>query len=155
MQQEEPTVTGITALSGTVPAVAPARVPAQAMNGGFALPAAAVAPPGPGAASALAPAAALAGLLALQEAGPEAVRDRAARRHGRAMLAALAGVQLALLAGADGGDGTGSGGTAPAAAVLERLATLLDGMPPAEDPALAAVLGAVALRCRIEIARRP
>lgn len=147
-------MTGIPALSGTAPALAPARVPAQATNGGFALPAAA-APRGPGAASALAPAAALAGLLALQEAGPEAVRDRAARRHGRAMLAALAGVQLALLAGADGGDGTGSGGTAPAAAALERLATLLDGMPPAEDPALAAVLGAVALRCRIELARRP
>ena len=147
-------MTGIQALSGTAPAVASARIPA-ARNGDFAVPEAAAALRGPGAASALAPSAALAGLLALQEVGPEPVRDRAARRHGRAMLAALAGLQLALLAEPDSGDGRGPGSTAPAAAAVERLASLLDGMPPAEDPELAAVLDAVKLRCRIEIARRP
>jgi len=41
-----------------------------------------------------------------------------------------------------------------AAAALERMGTLLAAMPPVGDPALAAVLGAVALRCRIEQARR-
>ena len=62
------------------------------------------------------------------------------------MLAALAAWQRALLADA---------GCAPeAAAALERLGALLAAMPPAADPALASALGAVALRCRIELARR-
>jgi hypothetical protein len=86
--------------------------------------------------------AALAGLLALQETLPDAARDRAARRHGRDMLAALAGLQRALLGGGD------------AAAALERLAGLVGNMAPAADPALATVLAALTLRCRVELARR-
>jgi hypothetical protein len=141
-------MTSIPALGGPTPGIAPARTPV-APPGGFAVPA----PPAPSrgaeAASALAPSAVLAGLLALQEeAEPQALRDRAARRHGRTMLTALAELQLALLAGpGEADDG------APARA-LARLGHLLDEQPPAEDPALAGVLAAVALRCRVELARR-
>jgi len=102
-------------------------------------------PPAPGAAlSAPAEAAApatLAGLLALQEAAAPAPRDRAARRHGQVLLGGLAALQRALL---------GAGG---AGAALDHLATLLAAAPPAEDPGLAALLDAIALRCRIELAR--
>ena len=42
-----------------------------------------------------------AGMLALQEAAVEAPQDRAARRHGRAMLAVLSRLQCILLSGAD------------------------------------------------------
>lgn len=139
-------MTGIPALQGMPPRVPP-RGSAALGRGGFSVSAAAAAPAGPGPASAAAPAAALAGLLALQETEPDVMRDRAARRHGRAMLAALAAWQRALL----GGPGS-EAGTGPAAA-LERLGTLLATMPPAADPALAAVLDGVALRCRVELAR--
>ncbi len=87
------------------------------------------------------PAAALDAMLALQEAEAESVRDRAARRHGKALLEALAALQHALLGGEEG----------PA---LQRLAALLAAMPEAADPRLGAVLRAVALRAQVELARR-
>ena len=114
--------------------------PRRAASPGFA-----VAPPasgpvaGPAAAS---PAVALDGMLALQQAEGETVRDREARRHGQGLLDALARLQRSLLA-------EGS-----ADAELAALATLLDTMPAASAPALAAALGAVALRARVELARR-
>ncbi|HUA77672.1 MAG TPA: flagellar assembly protein FliX [Acetobacteraceae bacterium] len=84
-------------------------------------------------------------MLALQEAGVERPRDRAARRHGEAMLAELRALQLALLDGVDGAAGE---------AALERLAGLAERMPEAADAGLQAALGWVALRARIELARR-
>jgi len=84
----------------------------------------------------------LASVLTLQEVGEETVQDREARRHGQDMLAALAELQRALLGG-DGGE-----------AALRRLADLADAVPVASDPRLAALLSAVVLRARVELARR-
>lgn len=81
------------------------------------------------------------GMLALQEIGDEPVQDRAARRHGRALVAALGQLQLGLLDGADD------------PAVLQRLADLAASVPPAATPGLAEVLQAVVLRARVELAR--
>jgi len=83
----------------------------------------------------------LAGLLALQEAGGEAVQDRAARRQGQTLLAELAALQRDLLAGPPDPDR------------LARLAGLADGMPAAVDPHLQDIVVAIATRARIEIAR--
>ncbi|HUZ65120.1 MAG TPA: flagellar assembly protein FliX [Acetobacteraceae bacterium] len=94
------------------------------------------------AATAAAPPAALSGMLALQEVECAGSGDRAARRHGQAILRELAHLQHALL----------SGGTDPAA--LARLADLASLLPEAADPGLAAAIRAVALRARIELARR-
>lgn len=82
------------------------------------------------------------GMLALQEAQSTAVGDREARRQGQDILAELARLQRALLSGEDD------------SASLERLAALVENAPPAEDPRLQAVLDAVRLRARIEMARR-
>jgi hypothetical protein len=94
-----------------------------------------------------APALALDSLLALQESMGEAVpdaleRDRPAREHGRRLLAALNGLQRMVL-------GDGSSGL-----VLDQLRSLADIDPATADPALAATLGAIRLRVRVELARR-
>ena len=81
----------------------------------------------------------LAGMLALQEMPDRDVADRAARRRGQDLLAALAAMQRAML-GLGDGDG----------ARLEQLAA---GVPRADDPALRDVVAAIALRARIEAAR--
>ncbi len=83
---------------------------------------------------------ALDGLLLLQEVETAPARDRRARRHGRAMLDALARLQLGLLGELD-------------ETCLADLATLADACPEAADPALNGVLQAVGLRARIELAR--
>lgn len=71
--------------------------------------------------------------------------DRAARRQGQAVLAGLTTLQRALLEdGNQGGD--------PAAS-LKRLAALIADMPPASDPRLAALVGTIVLRARVELAR--
>jgi len=82
-------------------------------------------------------------MLALQEAGAEPARDRAARRHGQAMLQLLAALQRAMLQG-EGGD----------EAELARLASLSAEVPVASDPALRQVVAAIALRASVELARR-
>lgn len=82
-----------------------------------------------------------AGLLVLQELGLEPPQDRAARRHGHALLAALTRLQRQLLGAAD----------LPA---LEELTHLIASVPDPSDPALAAALHAVVLRARVELARR-
>jgi len=93
-----------------------------------------------GSASALGAAAAI-GLLAVQEQGPAAERDARGFRRGEAMLEELKALQAELLAGrAD-------------TARLERLASLSEGVKPA-DPGLAEALAAIALRAKIELARR-
>jgi hypothetical protein len=90
------------------------------------------------------PAAALDAMLALQEAEVEAARDRNARRHGKALLEALAELQRALLGGGGGEEG-------PA---LQRLAALAAAPADAANPALAGVLRALSLRAQVELARR-
>jgi len=86
---------------------------------------------------------ALGSMLALQEMGAGSVRDREARRRGQGLLAALAALQRGLLAGGDDQD------------VLQRLADLASADPDyAEDKRLGAVLSAIVLRARVELARR-
>jgi len=86
--------------------------------------------------------ASLTGLLALQEeldGGP--LRDRAARRRGRDLLAELSALQRDLLAGG------------PDPGRLARLADLADALPEAADPRLRDAVAAIALRARVEAAR--
>jgi hypothetical protein len=115
-----------------------ARTPQGA--GGFSLPAGE--PSGTGAAAAAVPAS-LGAMLALQEAGAEPARDRAARRHGQAMLKLLAALQRAMLQGG-----------AEDEAELGRLAALSAEIPTASDPALRQAVAAIALRASVELARR-
>jgi len=82
----------------------------------------------------------LAGMLALQELPDPELADREARRRGQDLLAELAALQRDML-GAGGAD---SG----------RLARLAEAVPTAADPGLRAVVAGIALRARIEIARR-
>jgi hypothetical protein len=81
-------------------------------------------------------------MLALQAVDEASERDRAAHKRGTAMIAALTRLQRAMLAEQD-----------PALAInaLQELAG--DG-PTANDPALGAILRAVVLRSRVELARR-
>jgi hypothetical protein len=81
-------------------------------------------------------------LLAVQETGDRAGRDAAARRRGHAILDELRGLQAELL-----------GGRAPDPARLARLAASGAGEEGA-DPGLREAVRAVALRARIELARR-
>jgi Class II flagellar assembly regulator len=88
------------------------------------------------------PAMSPASMLSLQEVGGETVEDREARRHGNDMLAALGELQRALLA--SGGD----------AGALQRLLDLAASVPRATDPRLAAMISAIVVRVRVELARR-
>lgn len=133
-------MTGLGGIERLAGAPAPARIGQASSGAGFAVEAGSTPPPAT--APALSGPAALSGLLALQEAEPAPVRDRDARRRGRAILAALTEMQRALL-GAGDSDGT-----------TARLMALLADMPVAEDPALNAILAAIRLRARVELARR-
>lgn len=82
-------------------------------------------------------------MLSLQEMDPASERDRQGRRHGQAMLAALAGLQSALLSAA--GDDE---------AAVSHLTGLLAQMPVAADPTLNGVLKAIRVRAMVELARR-
>lgn len=111
---------------------------ARAQGGGFRLGAT-------GAGAAAAPAQGVAGpqgvsLLALQECAPAAERDARARRQGQALIEELTALQAGLLAGR----------LDPAR--LRALAALCAGEA-AADPALAAAIGAIRLRARVELAR--
>lgn len=81
------------------------------------------------------------GLLALQENAPAAERDARAHRRGEAMLRELAALQRDLLAGRSD------------PARLHSLLELTTGEVPA-DPTLREAVAAIALRVRIELARR-
>jgi hypothetical protein len=85
---------------------------------------------------------ALGSMLTLQELGGESVADRQARRHGQDMLAELAALQRALLAG--GAD----------VAALHHLAELAAAVPRSADRRLAAMVSAIVVRVRVELARR-
>jgi hypothetical protein len=93
------------------------------------------------AAAEAAPAAALASMLTLQEAGGDAAQDREARRQGHDLLAALADLQRALLLGNDD----------PAA--LQKLADLAASVPHATDRRLAVIVLAITVRVQVELAR--
>lgn len=82
------------------------------------------------------------GMLALQEHHDASARDEEAKRHGDAMLIELAAVQRALLSDGD-----------PASA-MQRLSALAASVPPAADPRLAWLIRSIALRGRVELARR-
>ena len=83
-------------------------------------------------------------LLAFQEAEADAAQDRAARRHAGSMLAELSAVQRALLLGDAAGKDM----------ALGRLSSLTRHGVAANDPRLAAVVQAVAMRAAVEAARR-
>jgi len=102
------------------------RVPAEAREAGGAAAAAPAAP---------------VGLMALQEADDAAARDRRGAGRARDLLRELAGIQADLL----------RGGADPER--LERLARLAEGEAP-PDPVLADALAGIALRARVELARR-
>jgi hypothetical protein len=80
-------------------------------------------------------------MLTLQAVDEAAETDRAARRHGSRMLAALAHLQRTLLAAED------------PALVLRALSELAADGPHPVDPGLGAILRAVTLRTRVELAR--
>ena len=127
----------IVAKAGPTPAPPP-RV-ARSAGAGFHVPS-----PAEGAAAPAPPSSAtpLDAVLALQEQEAEARRNRQARRHGQALIEALAALQHGLLDGSD------------SPALLDRLVVLAQTCPDAADPALNAILGAVALRAQVELARR-
>lgn len=85
---------------------------------------------------------ALAAMLTLQEFGGDAAADREASRRGEDMLSALAELQRALLGGVD------------TVETMQRLAELAAAMPRAADPRLAALISAISIRVRVELARR-
>ena len=85
----------------------------------------------------------LGAMLAAEALDRRPARDRAARRHGQAVLAGLTTLQRALL-GDNDQDCTPS---------LQRLAALIADMPQADDPQLAAFLDTITLRARVELAR--
>ena len=84
----------------------------------------------------------LGAMLTLQELGGETLADRDARRHGHDLLAVLAELERAQLAGSDD------------KAALRHLAELADAVPQATDRRLAAMISAIVLRARVELARR-
>jgi hypothetical protein len=81
-------------------------------------------------------------MLSLQEFGGDAAADSQASRRGEDMLSALAELQRALLGGVDTAD------------TMRRLAELAATVPRAADPRLAAMVSAIILRVRVELARR-
>lgn len=124
----------MTRIVGLGTMMAPARRGRAAA--GFALPGAA-----PQAAAAPAAGIGLAGLLAVPESAGPAPAERAIRRA-EAALAELGGLQLDLL----------RGGADPAR--LLRLAALAESPEALADPALREAVQGVALRVRVELARR-
>jgi Class II flagellar assembly regulator len=113
----------------------------QTPDGGFVVPAG-LRGGVPNAPAPTVPSIGLESMLTLQAVDEAAERDRGARRHGAALIAALSDLQRALLASDD-----------PAAA-MRLLTDLAAGDPGAHDPGLAAILRAVILRARVEVARR-
>jgi hypothetical protein len=77
------------------------------------------------------------------DARPQPADTAGARRQGEAVLNALAGIQLAALAGSPAASGD----------ARHALAALAGGLPGVADPELEAVLQAIAQRAAIELAR--
>jgi len=85
---------------------------------------------------------ALTSMLSLQELCGDAAADRDASRRGADMLSALAELQRALLGGVD------------TVETMQRLAELAAAVPRAANPQLAALVSAINIRVRVELARR-
>jgi hypothetical protein len=85
---------------------------------------------------------ALDSMLALQAVDEATERNRSARKRGTAMLGALTKLQRAMLAGGD------------SAEVLRTLNELNNDTAVADDPGLAAIVRAIILRSRVELALR-
>jgi hypothetical protein len=130
------------AVGGMTGPVATTRAMRRAPVGGFAVPFQDVGHAEEAARAEGASSVMLGGMIALQEEESPAVRDRRARRHAQTMLDELARLQRGLL-----------GGEVEAGS-LARLAALTELVPAAADPALGALVQSVALRARIELARR-
>jgi hypothetical protein len=81
-------------------------------------------------------------MLSLQELGEETVQDREARRHGQNLLAILADLQRLILSAESDG------------AALQRLADLTASVPLGTDRRLNAIVSAIVVRARVELARR-
>lgn len=88
-----------------------------------------------------APASALGAMLAVQEQAFDTIGDRKARRRGQTLLRALRDLQVELVAGRYD------------PSTMEALAALAAEPPEADTPGLAAALGAIVLRARVELAR--
>jgi len=86
--------------------------------------------------------ASLGAVLTLQEIGSQTTEDRQARKHGQQMLVLLAALQRSLLDGVDNVD------------AITQLAELSSAVPRAEDRRLAAMISAIVVRARVELARR-
>lgn len=113
----------------------------QAAEPGFVVPLPAPAP-GATAGATATQAASAASMLTLQELGGETPQDREARHHGQDMLAELAALQRRLLGASD------------EVSTLQRLAELAAAVPHATDRRLAAMISAIVVRVRVELARR-
>lgn len=109
---------------------------------GFSMPAEGAGGAGESAEIGAAAPAALSGMLSLQELGCEPAEDRAARRRGYDLLAALSALQRGLLA--DGED----------SAHLGRLASLASNVPESADLRLREAVAGLVLRARVELAKR-
>ena len=135
---------GATGAVGRVGAAARHGPRGPAPAAGFTLDAAV--PAGAGVApSAAVAVAATESLLVLQAAGGAAAREKAAvQTRAAAVLDGLGALQHALLMG---------GGGAVARGRLQALADALAAAGPAQDPALAEIQAAIALRAQIELAR--
>ena len=81
-------------------------------------------------------------LLLLQEQQDTPARDRRARSHGRQLLDLLARLQVGLLT------------DTPTDSAMQQLAALIVKCPDGSDPALQDALAQVALRVRVELAKR-
>jgi hypothetical protein len=95
--------------------------------------------PGEAAAAEAAQPAALAAGIFAAAADAEAADSRA-RRHGKAMLQALAALQLAVLGGSEG-------------AARAKLAELAGQAPQADDPVLRLIMREIGVRAAVELAR--
>jgi hypothetical protein len=84
----------------------------------------------------------LSAVLTLQEMGDQTVEDRRARKHGQDMLDLLTALQRSLLSGQD------------AVAALQQLADLSNSVPRTTDRRLTAMMSAIRVRVRVELARR-
>ena len=131
-------MTGIERVSWPVTARTASRRPGAS---GFSVP---LQPANAGATTATAEtsAPALATMLSLQELGEETVQDREARRHGQNLLAILADLQRLILSAESDG------------AALQRLADLTASVPLGTDRRLNAIVSAIVVRARVELARR-
>ena len=133
-------MTGIDGIGRAPPTRSAARTK-RGQTGGFAVPAESSAT-GHADAATQTEAVALTSMLSLQEFGGDAAADRDASRRGEDMLSALAELQRALLGGVD------------TVETMQRLAELAVAVPRAANPQLAALVSAINIRVRVELARR-